>query len=79
MKDLESVIYEACFTTFDFPRAASAEELLAESPFKRSIAISLWEEALNHVRGQLNEEDVLIITGSLYFISEVRKTFQNLE
>ncbi|KZE64467.1 bifunctional folylpolyglutamate synthase/dihydrofolate synthase [Fictibacillus phosphorivorans] len=79
MKDLESVVYEAYFTTFDFPRAASAEQLLAESPFKRSIAISVWEEALDHVRGRLKEDDVLIITGSLYFISEVRKTFQNLE
>lgn len=76
MKELEEIVYEACFTTFDFPRAASADMLLAESPFPNSTANSSWTEALDELRGRLNKEDVLIITGSLYFISEVRKTFK---
>ncbi len=79
MQDLVSVVYEACFTTFDFPRAASAEQLLRESPLENSYSIPSWREALQHLKEQLQEDDILIITGSLYFISEIRKTFQNLE
>jgi dihydrofolate synthase / folylpolyglutamate synthase len=79
MKELENVIDEAFFTTFDFPRAASAEQLLAESPFQKSRAISSWNEALFQLEEKLQDDDVLIITGSLYFISDVRKTFQNKE
>jgi dihydrofolate synthase / folylpolyglutamate synthase len=79
MKELENIIDEAYFTTFDFPRAASAEQLLAESPFRKSFAISSWNDALKEAKKKLNDEDVLVITGSLYFISEVRKSFQNME
>ncbi|MCM3717018.1 bifunctional folylpolyglutamate synthase/dihydrofolate synthase [Fictibacillus phosphorivorans] len=79
MKELENIIHEAYFTTFTFPRAASAEQLQAESPFVTSCAISDWSEALEVIRKKLRDEDVLIITGSLYFISEVRKSFQNME
>ncbi|WP_137788743.1 folylpolyglutamate synthase/dihydrofolate synthase family protein [Bacillus sp. E(2018)] len=79
MQDLVSVVYEACFTTFDFPRAASAEQLWRESPLENSYSIPSWREALQHLKKQLQEDDILIITGSLYFISEIRKTFQNLE
>ncbi len=79
MQDLVSVVYEACFTTFDFPRAATAEQLLRESPLENSYSIPSWREALQHLKEQLQEDDILIITGSLYFISEIRKTFQNLE
>jgi dihydrofolate synthase / folylpolyglutamate synthase len=79
MKELENIIDEAYFTTFDFPRAASAEQLLAESPFQKSCAISSWKDALKEAKKKLKDEDVLVITGSLYFISEVRKSFQNME
>ncbi|WP_260858484.1 bifunctional folylpolyglutamate synthase/dihydrofolate synthase [Fictibacillus phosphorivorans] len=79
LQDLVSVVYEACFTSFDFPRAASAEQLLRESPLENSYSISSWREALRHLQEQLQEDDVLVITGSLYFISEIRKTFTNLE
>ncbi|MFE1243726.1 bifunctional folylpolyglutamate synthase/dihydrofolate synthase [Fictibacillus sp. NPDC058756] len=79
MKELENIIHEAYFTTFNFPRAASAEQLLAESPFQRSCSNSNWKVALEEIKKKLENKDVLIITGSLYFISEVRKSFQNME
>lgn len=79
MKELDNIIHEAYFTTFNFPRAASAEQLLAESPFQRSCSNSNWNEALEEIKKKLKNEDVLIITGSLYFISEVRKSFQKME
>jgi dihydrofolate synthase / folylpolyglutamate synthase len=79
MKELEPTVDEAYFTSFDFPRAASAEQLLDESPFEKSFSISPWDKALNEIKNRLKSDDVLVITGSLYFISEVRKTFQKSE
>ncbi|WNB93261.1 folylpolyglutamate synthase/dihydrofolate synthase family protein [Bacillus sp. NEB1478] len=78
MKELEDIVKGAYFTSFDFPRAASAEMLLAESPFQNAQAIEPWKEALSEAKVHLKDEDVLIITGSLYFISEVRKTFSKI-
>ncbi|WP_246625000.1 bifunctional folylpolyglutamate synthase/dihydrofolate synthase [Fictibacillus nanhaiensis] len=75
MDELKEIVYEVYFTTFDFPRAASADQLLAESPFLKSQSFTSWESALQAVREKLHKEDILIITGSLYFISEIRKTF----
>jgi dihydrofolate synthase / folylpolyglutamate synthase len=77
MKELVPTVDEAYFTTFDFPRAASAEELLDESPFEKSYSIYPWDKAINEITNKLKSDDVLIITGSLYFISEVRKHFKN--
>ena len=59
-------------TTFDNPRAAKVEEL-------QSYAISgitikdYWQEALADVIQEMDEKDSIFITGSLYFISEVRE------
>jgi dihydrofolate synthase / folylpolyglutamate synthase len=75
MGELEEIVHEAYFTSFDFPRAASADQLMAEGSFKEAHAFSSWPEALETVKGRLEEKDVLIITGSLYFISEIRKIF----
>ncbi|MDR7073665.1 bifunctional folylpolyglutamate synthase/dihydrofolate synthase [Fictibacillus barbaricus] len=78
MKELKDIIKGVYFTTFDFPRAAFANQLLAESPFQNAKAIEPWEEALAEAKKQLKGEDILVITGSLYFISEVRKTFSKI-
>lgn len=36
-----------------------------------------WQLGIGQVASQMSEEDVIIITGSLYFISDVRKLFLN--
>jgi dihydrofolate synthase/folylpolyglutamate synthase len=79
MKELVDIVNGVYFTTFDFPRAASAQQLLKESPFQNAQAITPWEVAIADAKGNLGKEDILIITGSLYFISEVRKTFAKFE
>ncbi|MBQ4163632.1 MAG: bifunctional folylpolyglutamate synthase/dihydrofolate synthase [Turicibacter sp.] len=62
------------FTTFDYPRAQSAK--VQYEAFNRSN--STYSEDFNVLIDQLFDEleddDCLIITGSLYFISQVRKT-----
>ncbi|ARI76919.1 bifunctional folylpolyglutamate synthase/dihydrofolate synthase [Halobacillus mangrovi] len=73
---LSEVIDEAYFTTFDFPRALTAVELKQLSPIPASTAISDYKKAVKKASEQVEKDGVLLITGSLYFISEIRKYFE---
>ena len=70
---LETIADEMIFTTFTFDRAISAEELAAYSHKETKQVFENWKEAIDAKMNNLQENDVFIITGSLYFISEVRK------
>ncbi|EEM15164.1 Folyl-polyglutamate synthetase [Bacillus pseudomycoides DSM 12442] len=70
---LETIADEMTFTTFTFDRAISAEELAAYSRKETKQVFENWKEAIDAKMNNLQENDVFIITGSLYFISEVRK------
>ncbi|MGJ3205661.1 bifunctional folylpolyglutamate synthase/dihydrofolate synthase [Geobacillus thermoleovorans] len=61
------------FTTFDFPRAAAAEQLTELSTHQQKAAVLQWEKWIREQASRLTERDLLLITGSLYFISEVKK------
>lgn len=65
---LEKEVDELIITEFDFYRAASAEELAEGINAK---VIKDYEEAIDY--GIKENKGTLIITGSLYFISDVRK------
>ncbi|MGO3733167.1 MAG: bifunctional folylpolyglutamate synthase/dihydrofolate synthase [Vagococcus sp.] len=71
VRDLEGVPeLDLKVTTFDYPRAftvAQYEELGLE-------AYENWQEALADVLKELTGDDLILITGSLYFISQVRDT-----
>ncbi|MEY8348688.1 folylpolyglutamate synthase/dihydrofolate synthase family protein [Bacillus cereus] len=70
---LETVADEMIFTTFTFDRAISAKELATHSSKETKQVFENWKEAIDIKMNTLQENDVFIITGSLYFISEVRK------
>jgi dihydrofolate synthase/folylpolyglutamate synthase len=72
---LEGIANQMIFTTFDFPRAASPELLAVYS--KQPIIYHNWKEAIEEAYGRLTQEDVFVITGSLYFIAEVRKYWRS--
>ncbi|MGI8317222.1 bifunctional folylpolyglutamate synthase/dihydrofolate synthase [Halobacillus mangrovi] len=76
LKKLSEVVDEAYFTTFDFPRALTAEELKTLSPIVSSTAISDYNTAVKMATDHTGKDGVLLITGSLYFISEIRKYFE---
>lgn len=59
-------------TTFAYPRAAGSELLYAASGHDRKREIADWKEALNRLIRETGENDMLLICGSLYFVSEVR-------
>lgn len=76
---LEGVADTLAFTTFDFPRAASGEELLETASNKENKEITAhYQKYLQDKIKELKEEEILIVTGSLYFLSEVKPIIENL-
>ncbi|HGH7172950.1 TPA: bifunctional tetrahydrofolate synthase/dihydrofolate synthase [Bacillus wiedmannii] len=70
---LETIADEIIFTTFAFDRAISAAKLASYSKKESKLVFENWKEAIDTKVEMIGENDVFIITGSLYFISEVRK------
>ncbi|SER74792.1 dihydrofolate synthase / folylpolyglutamate synthase [Gracilibacillus ureilyticus] len=54
-------------TTFDHPRALSEQDVAEDIEF-----LPDYKEALTELMQQLNPEDVLLITGSLHFVEEIK-------
>ncbi|MDT0016834.1 folylpolyglutamate synthase/dihydrofolate synthase family protein [Listeria swaminathanii] len=63
---------EILLTTFDYPRAMTAEEVIRIGKSEGVSINSDWQQALNDIYKTKNDTKYFI-TGSLYFISEVRK------
>lgn len=62
------------------PQRPSADltSIMDEIPTKYPVkTVEEWQLAIGQIAGQMSEEDVMIITGSLYFISDVRKFLKN--
>ncbi|QHE53153.1 folylpolyglutamate synthase/dihydrofolate synthase family protein [Pontibacillus sp. HMF3514] len=59
-------------TSFDHPRSASVQDLKAQFGRKNFSITDDWKEFIgNYV--ELNHQEILLITGSLQFISEIRQ------
>jgi dihydrofolate synthase / folylpolyglutamate synthase len=76
---LEEATDQLTFTTFDFPRAASAEELMevGSNSGNKSIAVD-YRNYLDKKINELNKDEIFIITGSLYFLSEAKPYIVNV-
>lgn len=59
-------------TSFDNSRAAKIEELNSYAN-SRIVIKEYWQEALADIIQEMDANDLILITGSLYFISEVRQ------
>ncbi|MGX7059383.1 bifunctional folylpolyglutamate synthase/dihydrofolate synthase [Vagococcus humatus] len=61
-------------TTFEYPKALSFKEYqqfgITEDNF-----LPDWKKGIDQIKAEMTEDDLLIITGSLYFISQVRHYF----
>jgi dihydrofolate synthase/folylpolyglutamate synthase len=72
---LESFVDEIHFTQFDYPRCETADNLynVSDHPhkFKHNDAIT----ALNELKN-LKKNEILLVAGSLYFISLIRKNLK---
>ncbi|MBS4199827.1 bifunctional folylpolyglutamate synthase/dihydrofolate synthase [Bacillus sp. FJAT-49732] len=69
---LEGIDAELYFTEFDFPRAAKADELKAISGVSGVKTESDWQKLIEELTISLKSNEVLAITGSLYFISAIK-------
>lgn len=76
LKPMYSIAEEISFTTFDFPRAEKVDTIYEQADFINKTKQDNWQDALENKLKTLTEEDLYIITGSLYFISEVRGYFK---
>lgn len=74
LKPLDRQDCTITFTTFDFFRAAKANDLFEKSSLTKAMAHSNenWKKAFIEQKQRLNDKSMLIVCGSLYFISEVR-------
>ena len=72
IKILESFASEIHFTDFDYPRCETAEMLYNVSSHPHKYLESNVDLALESLK-DLKDNEILLITGSLYFISLVRK------
>ncbi|WP_185819664.1 bifunctional folylpolyglutamate synthase/dihydrofolate synthase [Salibacterium salarium] len=59
--------------TFDFYRAAQAEDMTEKSPIPRTTASPDWRAAWEKVQQEADAQDIVVFAGSLYFISEVAR------
>lgn len=64
-------------TTFEYPKAIHLEQYADMEDEKLSI-VSLWQFGIAELLEHMGEGEMLLITGSLYFISDVRKLLLNV-
>ncbi|WEG14046.1 bifunctional folylpolyglutamate synthase/dihydrofolate synthase [Pullulanibacillus sp. KACC 23026] len=77
LQHLQTISEHITFTTFDFKRAEKAEEL--EKLGVEGKVRQDWRAALDELAGGLGAEELLLITGSLYFIAEVRRELKKYQ
>ncbi|GGI40251.1 bifunctional folylpolyglutamate synthase/dihydrofolate synthase [Mammaliicoccus stepanovicii] len=73
LNSLEEITNRFYVTTFDFPKALSIETLYQNIEHPNVVKVEDYNTFINEYDGEL-----LFVTGSLYFISEVRKLFSNI-
>jgi dihydrofolate synthase / folylpolyglutamate synthase len=76
IQPLADIAETITFTSFDFPRAAKAEEMYKMCEHEKKAFNEDWKQVVSEKKKKIANEDVLLITGSLYFISEVRAMLQ---
>lgn len=59
-------------TTFDYPRAMTAMQLQTKATAFGLAYTTNWQETLTALIAQSTDDSVIAVTGSLYFIAEVR-------
>jgi dihydrofolate synthase/folylpolyglutamate synthase len=69
---LDKTANQITFVSFDFPRAAKAQELLKISQSQNKWAVEDWKSFLAEEIQNIDTNGMLVITGSLYFIAEVK-------
>jgi dihydrofolate synthase/folylpolyglutamate synthase len=72
LSELYEIIDHITFTSFDFLRAYKANELLELSSFEQKDYEENFKTAIDKGIDKLAKDEILVITGSLYFVSDAR-------
>ncbi|WNS74475.1 folylpolyglutamate synthase/dihydrofolate synthase family protein [Bacillus sp. DTU_2020_1000418_1_SI_GHA_SEK_038] len=70
--NLDAIADKITFVEFDYPRAAKAKALFELSGNKNKHFNPDWKKEIEENVSTLEENDILVITGSLYFLSEMK-------
>ncbi|MGM0874444.1 MAG: bifunctional folylpolyglutamate synthase/dihydrofolate synthase [Bacillota bacterium] len=72
---LSSIATSMHFTSFNFPRAATAIELYSACSIQEKTYSESWQSIFDNLLTtyQDQKEDLVVVTGSLYFISNIRE------
>ncbi|MFJ7731419.1 bifunctional folylpolyglutamate synthase/dihydrofolate synthase [Lysinibacillus sp. NPDC097231] len=73
---MDTVATSIAFTQIDLPNAMHAEKLATLSTNTNIAFNENWKELVQTVLHQKDAQDIVVITGSLYFIAEVRQWLQ---
>ncbi|WP_071395934.1 bifunctional folylpolyglutamate synthase/dihydrofolate synthase [Bacillus tuaregi] len=72
IEKLDKTADEMTFVSFDYPRASMAEALYNLSRSSQRKVQEDWQKAIMAEYTTLKENEILVVTGSLYFISQVK-------
>lgn len=64
-------------TTFDYPKAIELTKMAHHEDEKTEI-VSLWQFGLGEILEKMSADDLMLVTGSLYFVSQVRELLLNI-
>lgn len=65
-------------TNFDYSGVLRLEKNYQEMNEKRINVVSLWQFGLANILEKIASDDIILVTGSLYFVAEVRKLIKDL-
>ena len=80
LEEISSFTDEVVFVNLDYKRGTSPEELKKEAAsYGLRAQVMKLEDAIDHYKGKYNDGDLILITGSLYFVSEARAKIFNYD
>ncbi|OFK84098.1 folylpolyglutamate synthase/dihydrofolate synthase family protein [Peptoniphilus sp. HMSC062D09] len=80
LEEISSFTDEVVFVNLDYKRGTSPEELKKEaSGYGLKAEVMSVEDAINHYQEKYEDGDLILITGSLYFVSEARAEILNYD
>lgn len=80
LEEISPYTDEVVFVNLDYKRGTSPEELKKEaSGYGLKAEVMSVEDAINHYKEKYEDGDLILITGSLYFVSEARAEILNYD
>ncbi|GMA46565.1 dihydrofolate synthase/folylpolyglutamate synthase [Tetragenococcus muriaticus PMC-11-5] len=65
-------------TNFDYPGVLRLEKNYQQVNEERITIVSLWQFGLANILDKISSDDIILVTGSLYFVAEVRQLIKDI-